>query len=51
MKNKTNLINYYYNIILDIIKREIHAKKKKKTRIINIYDNKFKKRQIWQSLK
>lgn len=37
-----NLVNHFYDIMLDITKKEIYAKsQKKKTRIVNVYNNKL----------
>lgn len=47
VENLTNLINHSYGIVLDIIKCHIYDKsQKRKTKIMNIYDNKLSKKQI-----
>lgn len=35
-------------MVLDIMEGYIYARSQKKTKIVNIYDNKVGKRQIWQ---
>lgn len=46
-----NLVSHPYCIVLDIIQGEIYAKRqKKKSRIVNVYDNILGKRQTWQDL-
>ena len=52
MKNQTNLVIYPYGIVLDITKEEIYAKgQKRKSRIVNIYNNKHGEEQTWQGPK
>ena len=42
VENQTNLVSHPYSMVLDITKGEIHAKEqKRKTKIVNIYDNKL----------
>lgn len=49
IKNWTDLINYPYNICLDIKKVDRQTKKcLRKTRVINLYDNKIGQRQLWE---
>lgn len=45
IENQTDLVSHPYDMVLDITKKEIHNKeKKRKTRIVNIYDNKLGKK-------
>ena len=49
VENQTNLVSYRYYMVLDITEGEIHAKgRKRKTRIVNVYDNKLGEEQTWQ---
>lgn len=49
VKNRTDLIIHPYCMVLDITEREIHTKGwQRKTRIVNIYDNKLEEGQTWQ---
>ena len=42
-------MSHPYGMVLDITEGEIHGKgKKRKTRIVNIYDNRLGERQTWQ---
>lgn len=45
MENQINLIRHFYNIILDIIKKIYNKKEKRKKKIINLYNNKLRKKQ------
>lgn len=48
VKYQTDLVSHPYGMVLDITDGKIYGKrKKKKTRIVNIYDNKLEERQIW----
>lgn len=48
MENQTNLVSHPYYIILDLIKEEIHTKRwKKKTRIVNSYNNTLGEKYTW----
>lgn len=42
LENRTDLVSHPYGMVLDITEGEIHTKgRKKRTRIVNIYDNKL----------
>lgn len=46
IKNQTDLVSHPYGMILDITKGQIHIKEqKRKTWIVNIYDNKIGRKQ------
>ena len=49
VENRTNLVSYFYYIVLDI--RELNPvseKYSRKTRIVNLYDNKIGNGYVWQ---
>ena len=49
VENRTDLISHPYGIVLDITEGNIHGRgQKRKTRIVNIYDNKLGEGQTWQ---
>lgn len=49
VENRTDLISHLYSMVLDITEDHIYCRgQKRKTRIVNIYDNKLGKRQTWQ---
>lgn len=51
VKNQTDLVSHPCNIMLDITKRQIHTtSQRKRTGIVDIYDNKLGKRQTWEDL-
>ena len=44
VENRTDLFSHPYDMVLDITEGQIHTKsRRKKTRIVNIYDNKLGK--------
>lgn len=46
VKDQTDLISHSYDIVLNIIEKNIHTRGyKRKTKIVNIYDNKLGERQ------
>lgn len=49
VENRTDLVSHPYGMVLDITKGQIHTKgRRRKTRIVNIYDNKLGKGQTWK---
>lgn len=51
IKNRIDLISYFYYMLINIIKfKTFLGMYKRKTRVINIYNNKIRKNQKWQSL-
>lgn len=49
LENQTDQVRHPYGIVLDIKKVEIHAKwQMRKSRIVNVYNNKVVERQTWQ---
>lgn len=49
VENRTNLVSHPYCLAVDITEFEsLPSRRKKKIRIINLYDNKFGERQRWQ---
>ena len=50
MKNWTDPISHPYGKVLDITDRDIYVMgQKRKSRIVNLYDNKVEEKQTWQS--
>lgn len=48
VENRTDLVSHPYAIVLDITEREVRAKgQKRRTRIVNVYDNKLGRGQTW----
>ena len=46
VENRTDLLSHSYGMVLDITEGQIHRKsRRRKTRIVNIYNNKLGKRQ------
>ena len=46
VENQIDFVNYSYSMMLDITERDIYAKEqKRKTKIVNVYDNKLGERQ------
>lgn len=49
IENCTDLVSYSYYMIFDIRERSAASRKySKKTRIVNLYDNKNDNRYVWQ---
>ena len=49
VENRTDLISHPYGMVLDITEGDIHVRgQRRKTRIVNVYDNKLGERQTWQ---
>lgn len=50
IRNLTDFVNYFYYIILDITKLEtILGRYKRKTKVVNIYDNKVREGQRYKN--
>lgn len=48
LENRTDLVSHPYGMVLDITEREIHTQRRKRTRIVNIYDNTLERGQTWE---
>lgn len=49
VENRTNLVSHPYYVILDIRELDLQSKKYlRKTRVVNLYDNKIDKKQLWK---